>query len=381
MKLLVVGSGVAGAAFSQLAANDRHAVTMIEQGPFESPRGYAMNLCPRALDVLRLMGMLDEIWQLRIPIHQLNMLDSAGTQVRCDDLSQLTARDGKLGCYVERGSLLASLRERCTNVDVRYNCRLESIVAGDSEIVVQLSDGSELAFDAVVGADGLHSSVARLAFEPAQPIDLGVSFAFVRAPNLRRLPIATYNLSAPRKLCGLTGLSEEEVGIMLFWYTQDYDHEQGIRGRDLRKLCESFGFGIPEIVASLPDNQLVYYDRMLLVQRATWSQGRCVLLGDAAHCTSPLSTKGAATGLAGAYILAKELAIQSSFQAACASYENRLRPGVERIQKRTQQNVRRMLASNERDAVWRNRILRLIPSGVMRSMMVKSQSDAIVSAL
>lgn len=381
MKLLIVGAGVAGAAFAQLTANQGHSVTLIERGAARAAGGYALNLCPRALEVLRLMGLFDDIWQRRIPIHQLTMLDDSGMRVRTDDLSRLTEQDGKLGCYVERGELIERLRSRCADLDIRYNTNAVSIVMRGEQSHVRLSDGSESTFDAVIGADGLGSGVAKLLFEPAEEIDLGVSFAFLRAPNVRKLPIETYNLAGVRKMCGLTGLSEREVGLLLFWYTQDSHADGALSMLELRALCQSFGFGVQEILESLPDDQPLYSDRMLIVRRSAWSKGRCVLLGDAAHCTSPLSTMGAAAALTGAYVLAGELDRQDSFEAACANYERRLRPGVERIQQRTQQNVRRMFASNARDAVWRNRILRLIPSGVMRSMMVKSQSEAIVNAL
>ncbi len=61
-----------------------------------------------------------------------------------------------------------------------------------------------------------------------------------------------------------------------------------------------------------------------------WSSGRVVLLGDAAHCASPVSGMGTTLGLTGAYVLAGELATAHargrSHTDAFAAYERRLRP-------------------------------------------------------
>jgi 2-polyprenyl-6-methoxyphenol hydroxylase-like FAD-dependent oxidoreductase len=58
-----------------------------------------------------------------------------------------------------------------------------------------------------------------------------------------------------------------------------------------------------------------------------------VLLGDAAHCASPISGMGTSLALTGAYVLAGELARHADPRSAFSAYEAQLRPYVAKAQK------------------------------------------------
>ena len=75
-----------------------------------------------------------------------------------------------------------------------------------------------------------------------------------------------------------------------------------------------------------------YFGPMSQVQASTWSVGRLVLLGDAAHCPTPFTGKGTALSLVGAYVLAGELSKAASHAEAFRAYEALLRPYAERCQ-------------------------------------------------
>jgi 2-polyprenyl-6-methoxyphenol hydroxylase-like FAD-dependent oxidoreductase len=65
-----------------------------------------------------------------------------------------------------------------------------------------------------------------------------------------------------------------------------------------------------------------------------WAQGRVVLVGDAAHCSSPMSGQGTSLALLGAYILAGELtSAGGDHQRGFANYDDAFRGYVERTQR------------------------------------------------
>lgn len=68
-----------------------------------------------------------------------------------------------------------------------------------------------------------------------------------------------------------------------------------------------------------------------------WSKGRVVLLGDAAHCLTLMSGQGAGMALISAQMLSQELSRTSDVVEALANHERRLRPGIERLQKRARE--------------------------------------------
>ncbi|MCY0970824.1 FAD-dependent monooxygenase [Chryseobacterium wangxinyae] len=61
-----------------------------------------------------------------------------------------------------------------------------------------------------------------------------------------------------------------------------------------------------------------------------WSEGRAVIVGDAAYCATPIAGKGTDLAMSGAYILAGEISTANSYQEAFEAYENKIRPYVEK---------------------------------------------------
>jgi 2-polyprenyl-6-methoxyphenol hydroxylase-like FAD-dependent oxidoreductase len=81
------------------------------------------------------------------------------------------------------------------------------------------------------------------------------------------------------------------------------------------------------------DSSELYMQRTAQVHASSWSQGRVVLVGDAAYCASPISGMRTSLALTGAYVLAGELATRADYRSALASYEALLRPYVTQAQK------------------------------------------------
>jgi 2-polyprenyl-6-methoxyphenol hydroxylase-like FAD-dependent oxidoreductase len=70
---------------------------------------------------------------------------------------------------------------------------------------------------------------------------------------------------------------------------------------------------------------------MVLMPR--WHRGRIALIGDACGCLTLLAGQGSHMAMAGAYVLAEELARQDNHRDAFAAYQNCIKPHVDRKQK------------------------------------------------
>jgi 2-polyprenyl-6-methoxyphenol hydroxylase-like FAD-dependent oxidoreductase len=60
----------------------------------------------------------------------------------------------------------------------------------------------------------------------------------------------------------------------------------------------------------------------------TWDFGRVTLLGDAAHPMYPVGSNGASQAILDARVLARELALQPSIEAAVSAYDLQRRPAT-----------------------------------------------------
>jgi 2-polyprenyl-6-methoxyphenol hydroxylase-like FAD-dependent oxidoreductase len=102
--------------------------------------------------------------------------------------------------------------------------------------------------------------------------------------------------------------------------------------RELAAVYEDVNWVVPELLDRL-DRSSLYFDEVSQIALPGWSRGPVVLVGDAAYCVSLVAGQGASMAMAGAYILADELARSGGDLAAgLSAYEKRLRPRVEAIQ-------------------------------------------------
>ena len=91
-----------------------------------------------------------------------------------------------------------------------------------------------------------------------------------------------------------------------------------------------------------------------------WSDGRVVLLGDAAFAVSLIAGKGATLAMAGAVVLADALADRAGgLDAAFAAYEARLRPWAEAAQRTARRNANLFTPANRLQLLAREAVLRL----------------------
>jgi 2-polyprenyl-6-methoxyphenol hydroxylase-like FAD-dependent oxidoreductase len=200
---------------------------------------------------------------------------------------------------------------------------------------VQFRSGRTGRFDLVIGADGLHSAVRRLAFGPEQDYlrHLGMYVAIMDLPaevGIERLnPMYNY----PGHLAGILRYKQKALGILMFRSPLlDFDYHD----LDAQKkiILDAFAghphWKVPELLDAVRADPECYFDSVSQIHLPTWHTGRVALVGDAAHCAALLSGRGTSLALTGAYFLAEELEkAGGDHKPAFTGYELRQRPYVE----------------------------------------------------
>ncbi len=91
------------------------------------------------------------------------------------------------------------------------------------------------------------------------------------------------------------------------------------RGLDLPSRCSMLYQG----------KEPIYFDSLTQIVMPHWYQGRAALLGDACGCLTLLAGQGSHMAMAGAYVIARELARhEGDYRSAFAAYEAKLKPAV-----------------------------------------------------
>jgi 2-polyprenyl-6-methoxyphenol hydroxylase-like FAD-dependent oxidoreductase len=246
-----------------------------------------------------------------------------------------------------RGDLAGILYQAtAADTDYRFGTRITELAQSDDAVVATLSDGSTVRADLVVGADGPHSAVRRLAFGPEENFlkPLGGYNAWFTAPDTVGLNGWYLIYQAPGGLNASMRPAHDpaiaKVALAFRSEPLDYDRRDLDSQREL--LAARFAgadWQSDALVAAARDAADFYFDSFAQVHMDSWSTGRVALVGDAGYCASPLSGMGTSLALVGAYVLAGELGEAAgpgidakTLAAALDRYHTVLRPYVNRCQ-------------------------------------------------
>ena len=169
-------------------------------------------------------------------------------------------------------------------------------------------------FDLVIGADGLHSAVRRLAFgaEDSLVSELGLYVSIFTVASSFGLTRAGQLYSVPGKTAAVFSAREAGQAVAQFFFCApeiSYDYrDTGQQQQILARAFAGVGWHVPELLRQLPAAPDFYFDSVSQVRLARWSAGRVALIGDAGYAAGP-GGNGTGTAVVAAYVLAGELAV------------------------------------------------------------------------
>lgn len=329
--ILVVGGGVAG--LTTAAALDRYGFTteLVERQQAWQALGAGFLVQPNGMRMLGSLGLAAGVENAGAVVRQWQFCNEQGEVLSEIDLETLWGDAGP--CVgIERPNLQRALLPGVANVRCRLGTSVISLEQDDRRVLVGFSDGSTRDYDLVVGADGIRSTVRALTLTAAVPSDLG-------AMNWRSIaPIRPAGLSALQIHLGegcVFGLVPMGAGrTYAFAYVIEQRFHDPLEGRLARQRSRfaTFGGRVQEYLASLERDDQVICSAMEWMECEKWHLGRVVLVGDAAHASSPMMGQGGCMAMEDACALAEELRASATVQDALASYVNRRKPRVEWVQ-------------------------------------------------
>jgi 2-polyprenyl-6-methoxyphenol hydroxylase-like FAD-dependent oxidoreductase len=368
--ILISGASVAGPALAFWLRRRGFNPTLVERAPAPRGGGQAIDLRGAARDVAERMGVLDDVRRAHTGARGMSLVNSANKRVASMSADLLGDSGGVIAeLEILRGDLVRILYE-ATRHDVEYifDESIAGIAQAEDGVHVTFERGASRSFDLVIGADGLHSNVRALAFGDESRFirDLGCYVAIFTTANRLKLDGWELFYSVPGKTAGLYPMRQDAEAKAMFYFASAplrYDrHDVGEQKRLVAKAFAGVGWEVPQMLRSMEEAPDFYFDRVCQVRMDTWSHGRVALLGDAAHCPSPMAGMGTSLALVGAYVLAGELATEAgAHSAAFARYERAMRDYVHMGQKQVN-GASGFLVPNSRAQIWfRNQNFRLLP--------------------
>ncbi|MFI7633750.1 FAD-dependent monooxygenase [Nonomuraea sp. NPDC049400] len=320
--VLISGAGIGGPALALWLARHGFNVTVVEKAPSLRLGGQAVDFKGRThRTVLTRMGLLKEI-----EAHQTGGVDQ---EIVDADGRRLTVMPGEFtggDIEIKRGELSRLLYERtAASCEYVFGDSITSLTETSGGVHVTFERAAPRTFDLVVGADGIHSNVRRLAFGPeADHVKhLGYYYALVDVQEDFGGVSKMYN--EPGRMAAVGG--PKAPAFFVFASERlDYDRYDMRQQKDiLTRAYAGMGWQGPALTEAVRRSGDVYLDSISQVGIDRYSQGRVVLLGDAAYGNT-LGGFGSGLAVVGAYVLAGELKrAGGDHRVAFAQYEEQMR--------------------------------------------------------
>jgi FAD-dependent urate hydroxylase len=328
-RVLIVGGGIAGLALARMLARNGVRTEVIEREPVWRPAGTGIYLPGNATSALRALGLGAQVAHRSVEIPRQRFCDHRG-RLLCDvDVAALWGAVGPC-LALHRAELHALLREATDDVPIRMGLAVDRIAQRDGIVSVECSDGTSGEYDLLVAADGINSAIRRLTFEPTavpQPVgQVGWRFLAPRPPA-----VTTWSVMLGRRTAFLTiPIGEDQV----YCYC-DVLSAQDPDSLDLTRLFSEFADPVATLLDTLDPAADIHVSRIEEITVDSWVHEHVVLIGDAAHATSPNMAQGAAMALEDALVLAHCLRDVRTIPGALAAFEARRRPRADWVRAQT----------------------------------------------
>lgn len=338
MRILVSGAGMAGLAAGVNLGAGGHDVTIVERAQHLRVNGSPIDIRGASLGVAQQMGVLDAIRARRVDMTERTcFIDAGGNRVA--DLPVADINDSAEDTEIPREDLAHVLRSTLgSSVALIFGESVAELHDDGCGVDVQFGSGQWARYDLVVGADGLHSATRRLVFGPERQYlrHLGFYTALASLPDYHVAggPNPIYNF--PGHMAGIVAYRDVALAVLTFrssWINYDY-HDLDAQKRILTDHFGEHGqWQVPALLEAACRDPELYFDSMSQIHMPAWHRGRVVLVGDAAHCASPLSGRGTSLAITGTWLLTKALTENAdNLDAAFAQYERDQRPHVTHAQ-------------------------------------------------
>ncbi len=313
----IVGGGIGGlAAAIALRARGVDARVYERRADFHDA-GAAITIWPNGLAALARLGVDARVVASGWPIERSLIRRYCGRVLCVTPVGEVSRAAGSRTVAIRRADLHRALRERLEAGVVRTGAVCDSVGQDESEAVVRFADGSRVAADAVVGADGLRSRVRACVLGDRPPRYLGYTLyrGLARFEDAALRGGEAFETWCRGGRFGAVQVNRNEV----YWYAgiRMRPIERDAAGRPVReepdprpmlmKRYAKWHAPIPALIEATAAGDLIrtdIYDRPPI---AAWSFGRITLLGDAAHPMTPDLGQGACSAVEDAVALAEHL--------------------------------------------------------------------------
>lgn len=338
-----MGGGIGGLSAAVALDATGHDVAVFEASPEPTPGtgGAFLNIAPNGMNALHSLALHEAVnaagWAssgITFHNHHLKVIGRL-------DASDQEHLFGSGNVMLRRADLHSCLLDavRRSGVSVEFDHRVAAIDEHTEWVEVTFAGGQTQRCELLVGADGVHSTVRSHVDQNSELRFLGMvdvgGFARFRPAGVE--PGRQHMVFGRDAFFGFFVTPSEET----WWFSNQPSHSRP----DRDALRHAVGDGWRERLTALHSHDTPVIGQILaasddpvgawpiteLETLARWRTERVVLIGDAAHGTTPSAGQGASLAIEDAVWLADHLRDDQPLRVALAGFEELRRPRVQRL--------------------------------------------------
>lgn len=322
----IVGAGIAGLTAAIAFQNAGYFPLVFEAAESLKPVGAGLGLAANAIKGFDRLGIKDQVIKRGRVLPSFTIMDEGGKTITQTDSGKVSTKFGLDNFTIHRASLHEVLLSKVSTEQLVTGKRCVGYrVGGNGKAhILEFADGSHHESDVVIVADGIHSSLRQKFVPNSQPRYAGYTCWRAVIDNAALKIDDSYEVWGRKGRFGVVPLADDR----LYWFATvnsaaNNPRFKGFSVADLKSWFDGYPAETREILDRTPDNALIWNDIIDIKPIPRYAFDNVLLVGDAAHATTPNMGQGACQAIEDAAVLQDELMRGGSIQEIFQRFERR----------------------------------------------------------
>ena len=329
MNIAIIGGGIGGLA----AAAGLHKIGMkahvYEQASSFKPIGAGIGIGSNAMLALQKIGVAEDIIKAGMPLHEQHFLNEKFEMMNSIDFTLLKEKFGEENIAIQRADLHRALFQSVDPSYIHFQHEVTDFTQNEDQVMVTFNGQEKKSFDYVIAADGIHSVFRQMLVPHSKP--RYANYTCWRGTTKNNGDVLAHISSEAWSKQGRFGWAPLYNGDV-YWFAcvnapELDDYYASLEKNGVANLFSHFPPPVERLIVEAENDSFLHHDLYDIQPLNTFVYGRILLLGDAAHATTPNMGQGAGQAMEDAYELMHALHTEHSIEAAFARFD------IRRVQK------------------------------------------------
>lgn len=367
MHFSIIGGGIGGLSMAIALERLGYDYDVYEQAMSFQPIGSAIGLGSNAMLALRTLGVGEAVLKDGMPLHEQRFIDEEWNELNRVFLSSWNDEFGEETITIQRADLHEALYNALPQRKLHLNAQLVDWNNKEDKYELLFTNGHRQQTDIIIAADGIHSHIRQKVAPNSKKRYSGYTCWRGIARNKDDLPLHISHEAWSTK--GRIGWAPMSKGNA-YWFAciNAEPNDPTLKHWKQEDVAQHFSFLGPVVqrmIEETPDHYFLHHDLYDVKPLKTFVYDRIILLGDAAHATTPNMGQGAGQAIEDAFFLYRAFQTSESLEQTLQLYDKYRVPKTKKV---TELSRWIGWASQWESPFWasfRNRIFRRVPTNFL----------------